>query len=94
MNFKNRNTPHIVYALMLDGKPVYVGCCIDLKRRTKQHRRTKKFDYSIEIKTYECKQDALLSENAIIRFLSLVDDPDILNSRFENIVQIKIAKES
>ena len=75
---------------MYDGKPIYVGCCIDINRRTKSHRRNKAFDYSIIIKKYDCKKDALIAENSIIRFMSLFDE-GFLNGKFKDMIENKIA---
>lgn len=90
---KNENEKHIVYALMLNKKPIYVGCCMNLKNREYAHRQSKIFDYAIVIKTYENKNDALMCENAIIRFMSLFDKC-FVNGLFQKIVLQKEFEES
>lgn len=89
MNFKNRKTPHLVYCLIKNKKPIYVGCCIDEKRREKAHRKLKDFDYLLIIKRYLNKQDALIAENGIIRFLSILQDDNIVNGLFINLISEK-----
>ena len=92
-DFKNISKKHIVYALMFQGKPIYVGCCMNLKQRESAHRRLKTFDYAIVIKTYSNKLDALMCENAIIRFISLFSE-DFVNAPYADIVMQKDTKES
>jgi len=93
MDFKNRSKEHTVYALMFNGSPVYVGCCMNIKERELSHKRTKKFDYLIVIKTFSTKNEALICENGIIRFLSLFEGNQFLNSVFKDIVINKQFKE-
>lgn len=87
MDFKNRKKPHTVYALMLNGNPIYVGCCMDIKQREKSHRLSKTFDYLIVIKEFNNKNDALIAENAIIRFMGVFNEEFFLNSLFYDIVE-------
>lgn len=87
---KNNKEQHTVYALMLDYKPIYVGCTMDLNKREKQHRKIKTFDYVLVIKIYDNKQDALIAENAIIRFMSLFIKGSFLNSTFEDMMVNKL----
>lgn len=87
MDWKNRNKPHVVYALMLNNKPVYVGCCMNLIRREKSHRINKKFDYAIVIKEFDNKKDALIAENAIIRFMGVFEEEFFLNSLYYKIIE-------
>lgn len=86
MNFKNRSSKHFVYALIKEGKPIYVGCCLNVKTREQAHRRGKTFDYLFVIKEYHNKEIALNAENAIIRFLSILQDKNILNGLFHPII--------
>lgn len=93
MDWKNRNKPHIVYALMLNGKAIYVGCCMNTEKRERAHRRLKKFDYLIVIKKYDNKFDALVAENAIIRFMSLFEKGQFLNALYHDLINLKMVQE-
>lgn len=90
MILENNHKPHFVYCLILDKKPIYVGCCENTKIRENAHRKLKSFDYLFVIKKYSNKKDALIAENALIRFLSLLNDDTILNGLFKD---LKIKKE-
>lgn len=70
---------HFVYCLILNEKPIYVGCCVNTKRRELSHRQSKIFDYLLIIKKYNNKKQALIAENSIIRFMSILNDVDIIN---------------
>jgi len=73
-----------VYILIKDGKAVYIGCSGNMQKRINQHRRVKDFDKFTTLKTYKTKKEALIAENAIIRFLTLFGDGDWYNA--ENII--------
>ena len=93
MDFKNRNKTHYVYCLIKDSKPIYVGCCMDLKQREVGHRRDKIFDYIFMLKEYQNKSEALIAENAIIRFLSIQNDPSIINGKDFRLIEYIKQKE-
>lgn len=93
MDYKNRNKPYIVYVLMLNGKPIYVGCCMNVVVRERAHRRLKMFDYLLPLKTYDNKYNALIAENAIIRFISLFEKGQFLNGLFHDIINTKLSQE-
>lgn len=83
-----------VYALIKDSNPIYVGCTSNIKRREFAHKKNKTFDFLFVIKKYDNKKDALCAENAIIRFLSILECPIIENGLFENLFWEKKHKES
>lgn len=85
MNFKNTKE-FIVYALILKGIPVYVGCTNNLIKRKIAHRKNKTFDYAIIVKSFDTREEALIAENAIIRFMSLFPKSSFLNALNEHMV--------
>lgn len=91
-NYK-KNNEYILYALMYDGRPIYVGCTDNFIRRKLEHRKTKVFDYGIIIKKFKTKEDALIAENAIVRFMSLHDDFGYLNSKSSDMLEFKMLLE-
>jgi len=60
-----------VYVLVNGAKPVYVGVTGSIKVRLSHHRKTKLFTSHEIIETFENKQDALIMERGIIKFISL-----------------------
>jgi len=90
MDSKNKYCKHFVYALINKGKVIYVGCTSNVKSRQYKHKKNKVFDYIFVIKEFDNKNDALIAENAIIRFISILGDDNILNGLFEN---LKIKKQ-
>jgi len=89
MNVKNINKEHIVYALILNEIPVYIGCTMNFLKRREQHRKIKEFDYMLVLKRYDSRQEALIAENAIIRFMSLFNNKIFLNAKISDIVYDK-----
>lgn len=71
-----------VYALVKDKKCVYVGCTFNLDGRLKTHKVTKDFDECVTIEHFNNKKDALACERAIIKYLSMFGENDILNGRY------------
>lgn len=74
---------YLLYVLIKNDNPIYVGVTRNIKQRLKQHKKIKNFDSYLIIKKYEKKEDALLSENAIIRYLSLFKNENNLNAKYE-----------
>jgi len=68
-----------VYCLVKDSIPIYVGMSKDINQREKSHRINKDFDYIFIIKSFDNKKDALICENGIIRFISILNDYKYLN---------------
>ena len=77
---------HHVYALIKSGKCCYVGCSCNVTKRVKEHRSEKEFDTHVIIKSFQNKKEALIAENAIIRFLGYFHDQYTLNGL--NIVDV------
>ena len=75
---------HYVYALVKDKKPIYVGSSSNLKERMKNHSYKKVFDYSLVISEHETKDQALLAERSIIKFLSMFPRGEIQNALYQN----------
>lgn len=82
MNYK-------VYVLIKDKQPVYIGCTSNLENRLKAHSRIKVFDSYIVIKTFDNKEDALICENGIIRFVSAFKGEKICNGLYMDLVYRK-----
>jgi predicted GIY-YIG superfamily endonuclease len=76
---------HCVYTLLQNEKPIYVGCTSDIRRRIAAHRRSRSFDGYIVVKSYDSREEALSAENAIIRFISILNDPSIENALFDGL---------
>ena len=72
---------HLVYILIKDKKPVYVGCTSNLKNRLSKHKLTKDFDEHIILKEYVNKKEALSAENSIIRFISIFGGDEWINKK-------------
>ena len=68
-----------VYCLIKNCKPIYVGMSSNVKKRAKKHKLDKNFDSVFILKSFDKKNDALICENAIIRFISILDDNDFIN---------------
>ncbi len=79
-----------VYCLIKDGNPFYVGMTSNIKVREKSHKIDKDFDYLFVIKNYQTKKDALIAENSILRFLSLLNLETEFNSCFGVLKETKI----
>lgn len=75
-----------VYLLIKDGNPIYVGCTSKLTQRQKAHEKTKVFDSVVVLKMYKRKEDALIAENAIIRFISLFGGDEWVNGKHLELV--------
>lgn len=75
-----------VYLLIKDNKPIYVGCSSNVKNRISNHKRTKKFDDYYVLKKFETKEQALIAENILIRYISVFEDDKWLNSKDINLV--------
>ena len=75
---------YVLYALIKDKKPCYVGVTPKnrLKKRTIEHKKIgKTFDSYIIVKEYKTKREALIAENAIIRLNGLFD-LGLVNAKF------------
>ena len=75
-----------VYLLIKDKKPVYVGCSCNVKNRISHHKKTKEFDKYYTLKKFETKEQALIAENILIRFISVFGGENWLNSKDVNLV--------
>lgn len=60
------------------------------KAREISHRRDKDFDYLFVIKKYETKKDALIAENSLLRFLSILQLDKPFNGCFQIIRETKL----
>jgi len=60
-----------VYVLLDENRVVmYVGCSVSPERRIRQHMKDKfLFKKFVILKEYKRKREALIAENAIIRFI-------------------------
>lgn len=81
-----KKTKFYVYLLIKDKKPVYVGCSSNVKNRISKHKKTKVFDEYYILKEYETKESALIAENILIRFISVFENENWLNSKDINLV--------
>ena len=69
-----------VYVLTNNDTPVYVGYTLDIDTRIKSHRNDgKEFTGHVILKTYLNKQDSLIAENAVIRYLSAFGNKENIN---------------
>lgn len=67
--------------------PIYVGFTSNLKSRIAKHRCSDKcFDGYVVVKTYESREEALIAENAIIRYLSMFGNPENVNGKYMDMV--------
>lgn len=85
---------YFVYCLVKKGVPFYIGMTSNIHNRELSHRRTKDFDYLFVIKKYKSKKDALIAENSLLRFMSIIDIGVKFNGRFENLMWEKITFDS
>ena len=76
-----KHKKYIVYLLLKNGKPVYVGCTCNLNNRLSKHKQNKDFDSHYKLKTYNTKKEALCAENSLIRFISVFGGDQWLNSK-------------
>ena len=74
-----------VYALTLKGVAIYVGCTGDIKNRLVYHKKDKVFDSHVIIDSFQNKQDALLCERSIIKFITLFSKGEFYNSEYINL---------
>lgn len=84
---------YYLYALLKDNKAIYVGVTNQIKNRINNHRGDKEFDKYKIIKTYNNKKEALIAENAIIRFNGMFDI-GLINAKHQsdyyyNLIQLK-----
>lgn len=81
-----------VYVLIKDFKPIYVGCTMDVKRRIKQHQKTRDFDKYRVVKSYKTKEEAFNAENAILRFSTMFYPNNLKNAKDVNILHQNLYK--
>lgn len=81
---------YAVYCLIKNGNPFYIGMTSNVKNREKSHKKNKEFDYLFVIKKYKTKRDALIAENSLLRFLSILDIEPKFNGRFEIVREWKL----
>ena len=79
----------VVYALIKKSELIYVGCTSNLKLRLLNHGLCKNFDDYIIIQSFDNKKDALIAENAIIRFFSIFQSEKIENSLYQSVTHYK-----
>jgi hypothetical protein len=80
MKLEKFNNSYHVYCLVKNGSPIYVGMSKNITKREKDHRKKKKdFDFVFIIKSFDNKTDALICENGIIRFISILNDEKYVN---------------
>lgn len=84
-----KKTKWNLYALLKDGKPIYVGVTIHTLRREAEHRKDKDFDILYTIKIYDDKNSALAAENALIRFNGLFNI-GLINAQHESDKYVKL----
>ncbi len=77
-NFKE----YIVYALVLNKECVYVGCTSIIINRLYNHKLSKKFDSHVIISRHSDKNEALLAERSIIKFLSIFGSDKLYNKKY------------
>lgn len=70
---------YLVYALVKDEKPVYIGVTANLYKRISAHKSDKDFDNVIIICSKDNRKDAYLAENSIIRFITLFTENQFYN---------------
>ena len=76
----------LVYVLINNSIPIYVGCTSNIKRRVVQHAKSGKvFTGYVKVKSYDIKECALIGENSIIRYLSMFGNPENINGKYVNI---------
>jgi predicted GIY-YIG superfamily endonuclease len=77
---------YFVYALIKNEKPIYVGCTSGVISRIKQHKKSKDFDTYVIIEKFDNKHDALICERGIIKFISLQNDDNNVNGKYDRFV--------
>lgn len=80
VDYNMKTSYHSIYVLTKNGKAVYIGCAVNVKRRINEHKKTKEFDSFQILKHYKSKEQALIAENALITFLTLFGDGEWYNS--------------
>ena len=72
---------HIVYVLLKNCAPIYVGYTTNITNRVKQHKSLKKdFDNYLIFDRFSSKQEALMIERNLIRFFVLFGDLDTVKN--------------
>lgn len=67
----SKSSAHRVYALVFEGKPVYVGITTNIKKRLEQHKKSGKiFTSYYIIAVIKDKKEALQVERCLIKFIS------------------------
>lgn len=77
---------HYVYILydVETHSPIYVGYSRSLKRRINSHLKTKIFTGVIILGSFDKKEDALLVESHVIKFISMFSFNSIKNGLYDN----------
>jgi len=74
-----------VYCLVNLGKPIYVGMSTNVQKRKQQHKKNKQFQNLFILKSFDNKKDALICENGIITFMSILNNSEFVNGLDVNI---------
>lgn len=83
---------YYVYALIKDRKPIYVGCTCDVLKRVSQHKIKKEFSGYVIIEVFKSKAEALISERGIIKFISLQNNNENLNAKYDRFTDVTMYK--
>jgi predicted GIY-YIG superfamily endonuclease len=70
---------YLVYVLIKDKCPIYVGLTTNIKSRILRHRKDKLFDGYLIIEEFDKKEEAFTAERAIIKFMSITKSKKVLN---------------
>lgn len=64
-----------VYALYMDGVPVYIGCTKNVEKRVLAHKKDKVFNSYVVLYQNASKKDALYFEHACIVLMTTLKTP-------------------
>jgi predicted GIY-YIG superfamily endonuclease len=71
--------------------PVYVGLSCSLRNRIYKHEKSKEFDGVIIIESFCNKNDGLIAERCLIKFLSIFQLESVVNglyARYDNMIKV------
>ena len=80
---------YCVYVLIYNSNPIYIGFTSNIPNRIKAHRRDKKFNSYIIIEKTKDRKIALSIERGLIKFISLFNNVNIINAKYDSIEAYK-----
>ena len=80
---------YLVYVLIKNKQPVYIGCTSNIINRINKHRKSKDFDRHVIIEKYDNKKEALSAERSLIKYVSLFESIDNINAKYSKFTHLK-----